>query len=155
MSPFSKNVPNTTKCGCTRTGIKYRKSPARAIWNSLKRHHHRRVCAGEAPTVWQIWSTSAEKSGQISPSQDITIKSRCDMLIDSYPKRLKPVIRWKIGFIRPPNSSLFFRWSVLVRGQIKAAIILNRFILNSTCGNKNKARLSRAWRWSQVKSIKS
>lgn len=63
--------------GIRRRRLKLCKSSARAqIWIQLNiqdslKLHHRHVCTVEAHTVWQIWSTFAEKSGQISPSWDV------------------------------------------------------------------------------------
>lgn len=73
LARTQKMRPRETKHDSTRTS--FGKAQTRIwlnIWASLMLHHHRAVCVhtGEAPTLWQIWSVSADKSGQISPSQD-------------------------------------------------------------------------------------
>lgn len=65
--------PNETNRGFTRRSFgKAQTGIWLNIWGCLTLHRHSQcACTGEAPTVWQIWSISAEKSGQISSSQDV------------------------------------------------------------------------------------
>lgn len=69
ISPFRKNAAQWNQVWLQRNIVQAQPEP---IKDRLMLHHHRQLCTGEVPTMWQIWSTSVEKSGQISPSQDVS-----------------------------------------------------------------------------------